>query len=197
MTGRGGLRIYEVLLRTYPRTFRDDYGPDMVLLFARQLRDESPARVWGRGVVDLALTVPSLHLEHHMKRSSLIVPLAFTALSAAGVLLALIGGTSPVMLVSGLSVAVVAGGLAFLSWQRSRAVAAALPVTAHWWQLLALGAAVLSTVAIVTTITGEVPEGLWVPMMVTILLGLSSLVGGLLLGLAHLSGRRSADGVQL
>lgn len=196
MTGRRGLGFYEVLLRAYPRTFRDDYGPDMVLLFARQLRDESPARIWARGVVDLALTVPSLHLEHHMKRSlPPIVALSFTALSVAGALLAIIGGSSLGMLAVGLSVTLAAGVLAFLSWQRAQPVAAERPVTTHWWQLLTLGAGVLSAVAIVTTITGEVPQGLWWPMMVTILLGLSSLVGGLLLGLAHLSRRRRVAGV--
>lgn len=193
MTGQRGLGVYELLLRAYPRSFRDDYGPDMVLLFARQLREESAGRIWARGIVDLALTVPSQHLEHHMKRPSPIVALAFTALSVAGVLLALIGGSSPLPLVGGLSVAVAAGGLAFLSWQRTQGIAAAPPVTAHWWKLLAGGAGVLSAVAIVTTITGEVTEGLWLPMMVTILFGLSGLVGGLILGLAHLARTASSS----
>ncbi|MDQ3663427.1 MAG: hypothetical protein M3353_02040, partial [Actinomycetota bacterium] len=60
--------------------------------------------------------------------------------------------------------------------------------------LLAGGAGVLGAVAIVTTITGEVSDGLWLPMMGTILLALTALVSGLLLGCAHVVGsrRRSA-----
>ena len=67
MTGQRALGMYTALLRVYPRSFRDEYGQDMVLLFAQQLRDEPAARIWVRGVVDLAITTPSLHLEHHMK----------------------------------------------------------------------------------------------------------------------------------
>ena len=31
----------------------------MVLLFAEQLRDEPATRVWARGLIDLAITVPA------------------------------------------------------------------------------------------------------------------------------------------
>lgn len=194
MTGQRAVGMYNVLLRVYPRSFRDEYGPDMVLLFAQQLRDEPAARIWVRGVVDLAITTPSLHLEHHMKRSSSSFAF-FAVLSGAGVMLALIGGSSLAPLAVGLSIAAAAGVLAFLSWRRAQAVATARPATAQWWKLLAGGAGMLAAVNIVTTITGDVSEWLWWPLMLTILLAITSLVSGLILGLAHLSGRRRAHGV--
>ncbi len=43
MSGPTAGGIYSGLLRLYPRRFRDDYGVDMALLFAEQLRDEPAA----------------------------------------------------------------------------------------------------------------------------------------------------------
>jgi hypothetical protein len=43
--------VYRALVRLYPRRFRDEYGPALVLLFARQLREEAAARVWARGLI--------------------------------------------------------------------------------------------------------------------------------------------------
>ena len=37
MSGDAAVRLYSSLLRFYPRRFRDEYGPDMTLLFAHQL----------------------------------------------------------------------------------------------------------------------------------------------------------------
>ena len=57
------IRVYTLLLRTYPRQFRDEFGPDMVLLLRDQLRDEPPPRVLARSAVDLPITIPTQHLE--------------------------------------------------------------------------------------------------------------------------------------
>ena len=48
------LRVYRLLVRLYPRRFREEYGPDLVGLVADQLRDEPTWRVLARSAVDLA-----------------------------------------------------------------------------------------------------------------------------------------------
>jgi hypothetical protein len=155
------LRAYRVLLHLYPRRFRREYGDDMVLLLEDQLRDEGTARVLGRAVLDLALTVPTRHLEVHVKHSSAVLTVLLTA---AGITLAVVGGPY------GLVAAGVAVALAAVTLHRSRPVVAS---GATWWKLLAAGAALLVAEIIVTTITGELPDGGWFVAMVV---GLTSFV---------------------
>ena len=191
MTALRAARIYRGLLRVYPRRFRDEYGPDMVLLFAEQLRDEPAVRVWARGVIDLAITIPARHLEAHMTRPpNPAVPALFAAISVAGVLFGVIAGSNLGMLAAGVSVAAAAAALAVVAWRHTRAITAARPATAHWWKLLAAGAGVLAAVIVVTTATGEVDDSMWWPMMITILVALVTLAAGLVLGIAHLTSTR-------
>ena len=58
------VRIYAVLLVLYPRSHRDEYGSDMVQLFADRYRDERPTvdlfqfvRFWGGMIGDIFKTV--------------------------------------------------------------------------------------------------------------------------------------------
>lgn len=183
--------MYRGLLRLYPRRFRHEYAPDMALLFADQLHDEPAARVWARGVVDLAITIPTRHLEAHMNRlPNPTTPLLFAALSVAGLLFGIVGGSNLAMLVIGLSVAAGAGALAVVAWRHTRAITTARPATAHWWKFLAGGTGVLAAFAVVTTATGEVDESLWWPMLLTVLSALVTLAIGLVLGIAHLTRNR-------
>jgi len=189
VSGQRAVSLYQALLRLYPRSFRDEYGPDMVLLFTHQLRDEPAARVWARGAVDLAITLPVQHLETHMKRPPITAtPLSFAALSVAGLLLAVVGGSSRGSLTLGLSISAASGALAVLAWRFTRTLTTAVPVTAHWWKLLTVGAGLLAAIAVGTSITGEVSSGLWWPMMITIALALTTIATGLVLGVAHLTG---------
>ncbi|HUQ44040.1 MAG TPA: hypothetical protein VM451_06460 [Candidatus Limnocylindria bacterium] len=62
-------RIYAVLLRAYPASFRTRYRQEMVLLFADQLRDArasnggaGAATTWFRTVIDLASSAAGEHL---------------------------------------------------------------------------------------------------------------------------------------
>lgn len=183
--------LYRGLLRVYPRRFRDEYGADMGLLFAEQLRDEAALRVWARGVADLAITVPARHLEAHMTRSpNPAVPALFGAISVAGVLFGVIGGSNLAMLAVGLTTAAVAGTLALVAWRHTRAITAARPATAQWWKFLAGGGGVLGAMILVLTATGEVAEAMWWPMMIAILGALVTLAAGLVLGIAHLTATR-------
>jgi len=89
MSGPSAAGVYSWLLRLYPRRFRNEYGTDMALLFAQQLRGEPTSRVWARGVVDLAVTIPTQHLEAHMDRPpNPSVPVVFAAVSVSGLVLA-------------------------------------------------------------------------------------------------------------
>ncbi len=67
---RSHSRAYEVLLRLYPRPFRDEFASEMELLFDEQLDDArrdgylAVAALWVRTCVDLVVTVP----QHHVRR---------------------------------------------------------------------------------------------------------------------------------
>jgi hypothetical protein len=183
------VRAYRALLRLYPRRFRDEYGPDMALLFADQLRDEPAARVWARSAIDLALTIPTQHLEAHMNRApSALLPVLFTATGIGGVGIAAVGGSSRGMLTIGLSIAVVALGLAAVARRNLRPVGTD-DVSAHWWKLVSGGAGMLAAFAGVTTFTGELPEGLWWPMIIVLFCALGLIGTGVVLGIAHAAAR--------
>ena len=190
MTTPRSAGVYRCLLRIYPRSFRDEYGPDMVLLLADQLRHEPAARVWARVAVDLAVTAPARHLEVRMNRPpESSIPVLFAVVSVAGALFALIGGAAVGMAAVGLVVAVVAGAVAVLAWRRARPVATP-SLTASWWKFLAGGAAVVVGLAVVTTITGDLASPAWALAMIILFSALVSLAAGLVLGLAHLTGHR-------
>jgi len=187
--------VYRRLTALYPRSFCDDYRGDLVTLFAQQLRDEPPGRVWFRAVRDLAVTVPIQHLEAHMNRPSPhIVTLAFGVVAGSMALLAGIAGTAPVTpFFAGL--ALVAGAIAYWSWQSSRSVD---PMDGGrlWWKLLLAG----PTLAALTLVAMAIPwpeavdlgdNAYWV-VLFAFLASLTLAATGLLLGLgAWLQSRRT------
>ena len=184
------LRVYRLLVRLYPERFREEYGPDLVGLVADQLRDEPTWRVLARSAIDLALTLPTRHLEAHMdphrdaprpravrcartqrghrrgsRRSSRRSPRLHRR----------------------------RGHRRWLGLAR-RPPGPALspspaPATGHWWKLLAGGAGVLAALIAITTATGELPEGGWLIAMITGLTALVLLGAGIVLGIAHLAAR--------
>ena len=183
--------IYRELLLVYPRSFRDKYRDDMALVFADQLRDDPTGRVWARGVVDLAITIPARHLEAHMNRPpNPTVPLVYGALSVTGVVFAIVGGSSIGIAAIALALAVVAGYFAVASWRTTRAVTEARPAAARWWQVLLGGVGVLTTTIVAVNIIGEVPDAWWLPMMITLLAGIMTTATGLILGITHLATHR-------
>ncbi len=191
MNSSRAVGIYRTLLRVYPRRFRDEYRDDMALLFAEQLHDGSASRVWARSLIDLTITIPARHLEAHMNRPpNPAVPVLFAALSVTGVVTAILAGSNLAIAGFGLAVAVMAGVLAVASWRTTRAVTAERPASAHWWQILLGGVGVLATTIVVLNIIGEVPDGWWVPMMLTLLAGIMTTATGLILGVAHLTTHR-------
>lgn len=185
------VRVYQGLLRCYPRRFRDEYAADMALLFVDQLHDEPAGRVWARGLVDLAITIPARHLEAHVDRPpNPTVPIVYAAISITGVIFGIVVGSDLELAAFGLAVAVVAGVLAVAAWRNTRAATAARPATARWWQVLLVGVGVLTPTIVVLNVVGELPDGWWAPMMLTLLGGILTTAVGLILAIAHLGANR-------
>jgi hypothetical protein len=169
------MRLYRAALRCYPRAFRQEYGDDMVALLEVQLRDEHAVRVLGRAVLDLLVTVPTTHMEAHMSRAATTT--LVIVLVALGAVLAVVGG--PVGILAGL----VAFAVAAVTWRRSQPIVADASGT-RWWKFLAGGAGLLAALIVVTTITGDLPEGGWYVAMVTMLTSFALIATGLVLGVA-------------
>lgn len=168
------MRIYRAALHLYPRAFRREFGDDMVALLADQLRDESSVRVVGRTAVDLLVTVPTRHLEAHMHRST-TTPLIVTFVAAAAAFL-VFGGPF------GLIVAVALLAVASVMWRRNRRIIGA--TDSRWWKFLVAGATLLSALAVVTTMTGELPDGGWFIAMITMFTAFALIAAGVVLGIA-------------
>jgi hypothetical protein len=191
MTRNGpAVSVYRAFLRMYPRHFRHEYGADMVTLFGEQLGDETTARVWARAAVDLALTVPARHLEARMNRPpNRLVSLLFASVALGSLLFAVVVGSNPGMVAIAVLVTVIAAGLAVLDRRRNAPIVR--PAPDRWWKLLTAGAALLATMVVVTTITGEVPSVLWPPTMIAFASAFVMLLAGAILGVARLAGPRS------
>jgi hypothetical protein len=179
-------RAYRALVRLYPRRFRDEYGSDMVLLIREQCREESAWRVAVRSTVDLAIAIPTQHLEVRMNRAPRsLVPLVYTVVATAGVVSAIVGGTDGTSLAIGLGVAIGAGTLAIVAWRRA-APTRDTTRTGAWWKFLAVGPCLIATV-IVASGAGV---NAWFLGVITVLVAFALFAIGLVLGLAHLWNRR-------
>lgn len=180
------VRVYGVLTRLYPARFRDDYGNDMVSLFRDQCRDEPTSRVLSRAVVDLAITIPTQHLEATMRRTTgPLVPIIYLAIALAGVLLTIVGGSNATTAIIGLAIALGAGTIGVISWRRATPVRETT-LTGHWWKFLLAGACLIGLVIL----GAEVGIEAWELMIAG---GLASIVLagiGLVLGLSHLFNHR-------
>ena len=106
-------------VRLYPRPFREKYGADLAQLLRDQCAEESAWRVYGRALVDVAITVPSQHLEALVHNNSTrVVSLLYAAVATAGALLVIVGGSNAVTLTVGLPIALAAGAMAVVAYKR-------------------------------------------------------------------------------
>ena len=142
MTGRSvHVTAYRHITKLYPAPFRHEYGADLVTLFADQIDDESPARVWARTLRDLAVSVPTQCLEPYMKRLSTPFVTAGSGLVAVtAALLALVVGTGPAM-PAFFVVALFSGATAVWSWQANQPVRNTQLAGRSWWKVLLAGPA--------------------------------------------------------
>ncbi len=184
---RATVRVYRSLLRLYPQEFRDEYGADMVQLVRDQCSDEPALLVGARCALDLALTIPTQHLEAHMNRPSThLIPLLFTALASGGLLFAILGGSNIAIVVIGVCIAVAAGTIAVVAWKRSGPIGAKL-ATDSWWKLVLAGPCIIVAVIVVAGFGVEA----WELMMLALLVAFVATATGVLLGIARLAQRHS------
>jgi hypothetical protein len=177
------IRAYGALVRLYPRAFREQYAADMVRLMREQRSDESASRLFTRSLVDLAISLPTQHLEARMRRApNPLVPLVYATAAIAGLLVAFLGGSNAATLLLGLGLAIAAGTVATLAWRRSRPVGNARTVTATWWKFLLAGPFLVAVVIIAAGVGVDA----WYLGMVVVLAAFVSTATGLLLGVAHL-----------
>jgi hypothetical protein len=183
---RVAVRTYRACTRLYPSRFRTEYGADLVALFRDQCRDEPLWRVLSRVAVDLAITIPSQHLETNMRRSNRrLVPFTYIAVAAGGLLLALVGGTTAATMVIGLGIALAAGTIGVVAWRRAAPVHDR-SLGANWWKYLVAGPCLI---ALVIVAAGAGVES-WFLGMACVLIAFVLTAVGLVLGLAQLFNRR-------
>ena len=119
-----------------------------------------------------------------------LVPILFGAVALASVIVGLVVG-HPIVLLACTAVGGIAGGLGLLAAHRARPLTEARPTSAHWWKVLAAGGGLLASLIVITTATGELPEGGWLVAMVTGLTAIVLITAGTVLGITHLAGRTS------
>jgi hypothetical protein len=176
---------YGLLLRLYPRDFREEYGEDMVQLLRNQLRDENARRVWARTVLDVALTAPSIRLEAHMSRGT-SAPVVYGTATVASIVLAVVAGTTVGVSVVGLAGVLVFGALAFVAWRRARTLGSSPHADAHWWKYLAIGGVALAAVVVSANLADdEMSEGMWAVFFGGLLFSVGLIAAGLILGVTH------------
>jgi hypothetical protein len=197
MTARNAhLAVYQRMTRLYPSSFRHNYDADLVALFAKQIEDELPARVWARTLRDLVISVPTQRLETHMNRPSSHLLTALSGVGAAtAALLAFTLGTGPAMPVF-LVVAFIGGAIAVWSWQAGQPVRADKVAGKSWWKVLLAGPALAALTFVAMAIPW--PEGMdlgdnayWL-IVIAFMTSLTLAATGLVLGIvAVVEGRRT------
>lgn len=181
------VRLYGALVALYPSRFRAEYGADMVQLVRDQCNDEPTWRVCGRAVLDLTIAIPTQHMEAHMNRNpDHLVPLLYTAVAAAGVLLAIIGGTNTSMLIIGLCITLVAGAMSAVAWRRSGPIRAS-ETTGGWWKFVVAGPCIVAAVIVAAELGVEA----WFVGVACVFAAFVLTGIGLVLGLARLAHRHS------
>ena len=179
---------YRRAVRLYPRSFRQEYGDDLVAMFADQLRDEPAVRVWARTARDLAVSVPIQRVEVLMHKPSDNLVAAVAATVSVVSLVAAAGATTPATLLTAAAAGMVSGLLALWFWQAARPVRAPMEAnaTATWWRFLAAGGATLGAGVVVAVVASDNFAGWYWPWFISLVTG--AVLGGigLLLAVAHL-----------
>ena len=189
MTHSVVIGAYRVVQHLYPRRFRAEYGDDMVALLREQLRDEPAWRVCARAVIDLAVSIPVLHVEAHMSRSRTPMFVLVAALITAAAAFMFVEG------LLGLVIAFLGTALAILIWRRERPARERRRVVAKWWMFLGGGAGLLVVVISAATAAGELSDLAWAIAMICMLTSITLLGAGVVLGIVRLTDRRNTSGV--
>lgn len=188
------IAAYRRLTALYPRRFRDEFRTDLITLFSHQLEDEGPGRVWLRTVRDIAVTVPTQHLEVHVLRpSNNIVTAVSGVVAVAAAFLAIAMGTaaSPVLLL----VALAFGATAIWSWKANQPLRVGNTVDSAWWKFLIGGVALVivtfSAMAIPWPAAMDLGDNAYWLVVFSMMTSLALGAIGVLLGIGTLIHRRS------
>ena len=78
--------VYRSLVRLYPRSFRHEYGEDLVAHYGDLVADRGARAARARTALDLAITIPRYHLEHVMteKHSTTVLGVVIGLFAAGG-----------------------------------------------------------------------------------------------------------------
>ena len=86
-------RVYRLLLRAYPRSFRSEYGGEMMLLFRDEYRSRNAAGLgfWTTMVCDVARSATSMWLDVLSARAKDYTRIVEVIMKLAGILAVLLG----------------------------------------------------------------------------------------------------------
>ena len=135
--------LFRAVLWAYPRSFREEYGPDMAQLFADRRREDG-RRASGLLVaetVDCLRTAPRLHLENPMTRT--VFPFVLVIVAALGFALLGGGGLLPAVILSVL----------LLAYRSQRPIAAT--TTPRWWTWFVAAGIAVAVLFTVLAIDGD------------------------------------------
>ena len=190
------IALYRALSALYPQSFRDEYGDDLVATFAEQLSDDRLAVVWWTAIRDLAVSIPTQHMEARVHRPApRTVAVVATASAVAAFVLAIVAGTGFDVGVF-LLAAAVSLVIATLAWTADRRIGSRS--TMRWRSVLGLGIALLAATIVVINVPPyderELPEAGWFLMMLSMVTGVALIIIGLTIGIARRSAHRAATG---
>lgn len=186
------LTIYRALTALYPRSFRDDYGEDLAVLFSHQISDEPPLGVWTRTIRDLAVTVPAHHLEAQMHRppTPVLVGICSVTTATATALAVVLGTSAPSLSIVFLMVALVAGAVGVWAWKAQQPVHDVASLDALWWKFLIAGislvAATFAGMAIPWPDSIDLGDNAYWLIVISMMTGFVLGAFGLVLGVAAL-----------
>jgi hypothetical protein len=115
-----------------------------------------------------------------------VATLGYLTVSLVGVLLAIVGGTTPLTLIVGAVVAVGAGVLAVLTWRRTAPFRGST-LTAQWWKFVVAGPLLIGAVILGAGLGVRA----WFLGLAVVLAALASVAVGLALAVANLVARHT------
>jgi hypothetical protein len=179
------LGLYRAATRLYPRGFRDQYRDDMVVIADLQLQDGPRAIIAARLIRDLAISIPTQHLENLMPRpSALLLPTLAASVGAVALATGALLGTAasvPLFVVAVAAVTIAGWSYSVAHVVRERSL------SRHWWQLLLAGAVLLGAVMSGQAITDNHDWIPWIVLVIAVIAGWLMVAAGVILGALHIA----------
>ncbi len=193
MNRRTHLVLYRATHVLYPRVFREEYGEDLGAVFEEQLDELGAPRCWLRTVRDLLVSIPAQQLEARMKKPgsshAFVFPLA---LGIGSVLMTAVIGTSMYAVL--FAVVAVASFAVAIALRRVAKSAIELEKSSPWKTFLAGGSLMVGGLVILLNLPANKDVDLspveWSALMLSILISLSLISAGAVLGALQVNRKR-------